>query len=192
MKAARVAFFLVLFLGLLGATVVLASEGGHGESPWDTTKLVWRVVNTIALVVLLVYFLKPPLVTFFSERSDQIRRDLEEARAQRDKAEQLIREYEAKLAGMEKQVESMRADLAQSAAAEGTKVVANADQMAEKLVVAARVTAEQEVRKAKIALKNEAVELAMQLAETLIREKINDDDRARIVEDYLAKVGGMK
>jgi len=192
MKAGKIAFLVVLLLGLMGATLALAAGDGHGESPWDTSKLIWRVINTIALVAVLVYFLKTPLVTFFSERSEQIRKDLEDAVTQRERAERLIREYEAKIAGMEQQVESMRAELAQVAAIESEKFVGNADQMAAKLVAAAKVTAEQEVRKARIALKNEAVDLAVQLAETLIREKIDDDDRASIVEDYLAKVGGMK
>ena len=64
--------------------------------------------------------------------------------------------------------------------------------MAESMVEAAKVTAEQEVRKAKAALKAEAVELAVELAEALVREKINEGDHKRLVEEYLDKVGGMK
>jgi F-type H+-transporting ATPase subunit b len=60
------------------------------------------------------------------------------------------------------------------------------------MVESAKVAADQEVRKAKMILKNEAVGLAVELAESLIREKINEDDRKRIVEEYLVKVGGMK
>jgi len=181
---------LAVLASIVCASVAYASGGS--ESPWDTNKLVWRVINTVALLALLVYFLKQPLVTFFSERKEQIQKDLDEARNQRDRAERLIKDYEQKIAGMEKDLEAMRVDLAKSAAVESEKVMLNADRMSEKMVEAAKVTAAQEVRKAKIALKNEAVELAVHLAETLIREKINDEDRARIVEDYLAKVGGMK
>ena len=72
------------------------------------------------------------------------------------------------------------------------KVMADAERMAEGMIEAARVAAEQEVRKAKSTLKNESVELAMGLAEALIREKIDADDHKRIVQDYLAKVEGMK
>lgn len=48
------------------------------------------------------------------------------------------------------------------------------------------------MRKAKAELKNEAATLAVELAETLIREQINEDDRQRLVEEYLVKVGGTK
>ncbi len=43
------------------------------------------------------------------------------------------------------------------------------------MVESAKLAAEQEVRKAKSILKNEAVGLAVGMAESLIREKINED-----------------
>lgn len=185
-----VLFFLVLPLLLLSTNAFAASEGG--ASPWTTWMLVWRVVNTIALIAVLVYFLKKPLVTFFSERTAQIQKDLDDAKEQREKAEKLIGEYQQKLAGMEKELEKMRAELRRTSDAESAKVVANAEKIAAAMIESAKLTAEQEVRKAKIALKNEAVALAVEMAETLVQEKINEDDRKRIVEDYLVKVGGMK
>jgi F-type H+-transporting ATPase subunit b len=154
--------------------------------------LSWRVINTVALIALLVYLLKKPLADFFAERRNKIERDLEEARGQRDKAERTIEEYKQKLAGMEAELEKMRVELKKSAEAEKDKVLANAERMSNAMVESARIAAEQELRNAKITLKNEAVDMAVQLAEALIREKINEDDRKRIVEDYLVKVGGMK
>jgi F-type H+-transporting ATPase subunit b len=86
----------------------------------------------------------------------------------------------------------MRDELRKAAGVESEKVVSNADRMAATMVESAKLAADQEVRKAKMILKNEAVGLAVELAESLIREKINEDDRKRIVEEYLVKVGGMK
>jgi F-type H+-transporting ATPase subunit b len=193
MKVFRITAIVMALLGVICVSAAIAAGGGHAEeSPWTTTKLIWRVINSVALVALLVYFLKQPLVSFFSERTAQISKDIDGAREQRENAEKLIAEYEQKIAGMEKELDRMRAELASLAEAESVKVVSNAEQMAAKMVASAKVTAEQEVRKARIALKNEAVELAVQLAEAMIREKITEDDRRMIVEDYLAKVGGMK
>lgn len=184
---------IVLFLSmiLLSAVTVYASGGGE-DSPWTASKLIGRVINTIVLIGVLWYVLKKPLSTFFSERKDQIQKDLEEAKAQREKAERTIEEYRQKIAGMEHELEKMRDELKKSAETESQKVEANAERMAVSMVEAAKLAAEQEVRKAKIALKNESVELAVEMAESLIREKIGEDDRKRIVEDYLVKVGGMK
>ncbi len=143
-------------------------------------------------MALLVYFLKKPLVTFFSERKIQISSELTEARDQLERAERAISEYKVKFAEMEQELEKMKADLRKIAEADSEKVLANAERMAAAVVEASRLAADQEVRKAKAELKSEAVDIAVQMAESLIREKINQDDRKRIVEDYLVKVGGIK
>lgn len=183
--------FLVILL-LSAVSIANASSGGGEESSWTPWLLTWRVINTVALIALLIYFVKKPLVTFFAERKDQIRRDLAEALEQREAALRLLAEYKEKIAGMEKELDRMRVELRKAAESDSEKVMANAERMSGAIVESAKMTAEQEVRKARESLRNEAVELAVQMAETMIREKITEKDRKRIVEDYLVKVGGMK
>lgn len=192
MKATKVGLILFYLFVAFAPGIAFATAAGAEESPWSAWMLFWRVVNTVALIGLLIYFLRTPMATFFSERKVQISKDLEEAKEQRDKAEALLTEYKKKLAGMEQELEKLRAELVKSADAESSKIAANAEKMAVSMVEAAKLAAEQEVRKARATLKNEAVAMAVQLAESLIREKINDADRKKIVEDYLVKVGGTK
>ncbi len=182
-------FTVVSLLVLTASTAMAASEGGTTWTPW---LLLWRVINTLALVALLVYFVKKPLVTFFRERKANIARELDEAKEKRDEALRLIEDYKTKLAGMEQELAKMTAELKKVAESDSQKVVLNAEKLSSAMIESAKLTAEQEVRKARILLKNEAVELAVTMAEALIKEKINDQDRKRIVEDYLVKVGGMK
>lgn len=194
MKVRTVAWILLTLVFFLLAGTAFAAAEAHGEaaSPWTSWKIFWRIANTVVLIAVLVYFLKKPLITFFLDRTSQIKKDLEDAKLERERAEEKVRDYEQKIAGMEQELEKMRAELRKSAEGEKNKVMANAERMAEGMIEAARVAAEQEVRKAKATLKNESVELAVGLAETLIREKINAEDHKRIVQDYLAKVEGMK
>jgi F-type H+-transporting ATPase subunit b len=154
--------------------------------------MTWRIINSLVLLAALWYLLKKPIATFFKERKAQIAKDLEDAKLQREKAERTLKDYEAKMAGMEQEIERLKAELKKSAAAEGEKVVANADRMAATMVESAKLAAEQEVRKAKAELQAESVDLAVEMAEALIREKIGDDDQKKIIEEYLSKVGGMK
>jgi F-type H+-transporting ATPase subunit b len=190
MKGSKILLILCfLYLVLLPQFVLASAES---ESPWNAWMLFWRVVNTVALIGLLIYFVRKPLSSFFSERKTQISRDLEEAQEQREKAEALLSDYKQRLGGMEKEVEKLRAELQKSADAESVKIEANAEKLSLSIVEAAKLAAEQEVRKARVTLKNEAVGLAVQMAESLVREKINDTDRKKIIEDYLVKVGGMK
>lgn len=188
----RALFFIASVpLILLAATNAMAASEGGGTT-WTPWLLLWRVINTVALIGLLVYFVKKPLVTFFQERKSSIVRELEEAKLKRDEAISLIEDYKTKMAGMELELAKMSAELKKAAESDSQKLVANSEKLAAAMVESAKMTAEQEVRKARILLKNEAVELAMSMAEALIKEKINDQDRKRIVDDYLVKVGGMK
>lgn len=182
-----------LILVAAGATVLFAAEGGHGETETWTPMLQFaRVINFLILFGLLYYLLRNPLSNFFSERKSQIQKDLEEAKQRREEAERTLKDYEQKLADMEQELDRMRSELKKAADAESEKIVANADRMAEGMVEAAKLAAEQEVRKAKSQLRNESVEMAVQMAEALIKEKITDEDRKRIVEDYLSKAEVLK
>lgn len=185
---------LVFVLSLLAAGTA-AAAGGHGEEAggtWTTTLLTWRVLNTVALLALLVYFLKKPLVSYFKDRTAQIEHDLAEAREQRAQAERTIKDYEVKIAGMEEELARMKAELSKSADAEKRKVMLNADRMAEGIVEAAKLAAQQEVRKVRASLQNEAVDLAVATAEAIIKEKIGPEDHKKMVDDYLARIEGLK
>ncbi|MFH0823802.1 MAG: ATP synthase F0 subunit B [Pseudomonadota bacterium] len=194
MRHAKLALLTGIFVALNVAATAWAASGGHGDAPsiWTTTLLVARVVNAILLIAALVYFVKKPLTSFFSDRKLQIQAELEDAKRKSEEAERLIKEYESKMISMGDELNRMRDELKKSAETESEKVVANADRMAASMIEAAKLAAEQEVRKAKAALRAEAVDLAVQMAEALIREQIDSEDQKRIVEDYLAKVGGMK
>ncbi len=191
----KVAWILPLLAIVACASMALAAGGGgHDEEPsmWTSSKLFWRVIDGLVLIAVMVLLLKKPLAEFFSARKTEIQRDLEDAQAQLEKAQRTLKEYETKLAGMATELETMRAEMKKSAEGESTKVVANADRMAKAMVETAKLAADQEVRKAKTTLRNEAVGLAVEMAEALIREKISEDDRKKIVDDYLVRVGGMK
>ena len=195
-KLAWIAVLLVVTILAFSVGLAIASSEGHGEeSIWNyglTGKMTWRIINSLVLLAALWYLLNKPIATFFRERKAQIAKDLEDAKLQREKAERTLKDYEAKMAGMEQEIDRLKAELKKSAAAESEKVLANADRMAATMVESAKLAAEQEVRKAKVSLQTESVDLAVELAEALIREKINNDDQKKIVEEYLSKVGGMK
>lgn len=83
MKGIKILLILCSLSLFLLPQFVLASA--ESESPWSAWMLFWRVVNTAALVGLLIYFARKPLSSFFSERKTQISKDLKDAQEQREK-----------------------------------------------------------------------------------------------------------
>ena len=87
-----------------------AHGGGHGEgslSPAKLKDLLWRVLNFVVLIFLLVKFAAKPIGTALAGRQKKVKEELEDLEARRDAAEKSYKEFEAKLATVEKDIDSV-------------------------------------------------------------------------------------
>jgi F-type H+-transporting ATPase subunit b len=110
-----------------------AKAAGHGEahgggslSPEKLKDLFWRTVNFLALVVILVKFGAKPILSGLTGRQQQIREELEVLTARRDEAEQSYKEFSAKLAGMEREMEVVVEKAIAQAQVEKERILAEA------------------------------------------------------------------
>lgn len=195
---------LVLLLGL--CPLVFASggeEAGHGAdaahsglayslSKAKLMDLFWRVVNFAALMIILVKFGAKPIGQALSGRQAAVKTEIEDLESRRAVSEQEYREFEAKLATVEKDIDSIVEKAVAQAEIEKTKILEKAEQAAADIQRSAEQAIANEVMDAKRSLKNEAADQAAVMAEGLIKKNLTDDDQVKIVEDYLAKVGAVQ
>ncbi|HXH06399.1 MAG TPA: hypothetical protein VNI83_07380, partial [Vicinamibacterales bacterium] len=80
--------------------------GAHAESPWAT---VARLVNFGVLVGVLVYFLRAPVARYFAGRREAIAGALAAAAADRQRADALLAEVEARRRALPGEIEALRA-----------------------------------------------------------------------------------
>lgn len=180
-------FYSAIAIVLTAAGVASASqEGGYGGS--QLRLFIFSVINfTLFLIVLYVYAL-PRTKRFFSERSQKIRQFLKEAEEAKDLAEKKRKEYEEKLASLEKAVEEIRSLVEKEGQAEKERIVVTAEKEAETLRLQAKIIADQELKQAKADLKRELAKLSLERAEKIIKEKIDDDDHARLIKEYITQI----
>ncbi|HEV8440223.1 MAG TPA: F0F1 ATP synthase subunit B [Methylomirabilota bacterium] len=183
----RVVALAVLLLGLL-PSVALASEGEGGFINLDKS-LIIQVVNFGLLLLLLGKFLYRPLLGKMEERSQAIKKSLEEAQAARAEAQREREEHAAKIQAAHAEAQAIRAAALKEAAEEQRRLVEAARGEAARLVEAAKAELDQDVRRAKQELRREVGDLAIGVAERLIRKSLRDDDHRRIVEDAVARLG---
>ncbi len=164
------------------------SSGGHEEleSPFS---LVMRIVNFVLLAALLYYFLNKPVRNFLNRRQRGVREALEEAQRARDEAAAKYAETEQRLAQAQREMDELRRMLLDQGKAEKEKILANAEREAHKIRRQAEIAVEQEAKKAQLLLRKEAVELASQMAEALLRERIGPKDHDRILQEYVETLG---
>jgi F-type H+-transporting ATPase subunit b len=67
--------------------------------------------------------------------------------------------------------------------------VENARREAQQLVDAAKAQTEADIRRAREELRREVSDLAVAVAEKLIRKSLHDEDHRRIVDDTIARIG---
>ena len=184
MKTLFIAVVLVVCMttGLAGAS----QEGGHGG--FDLWPFVFRVVNFILLLLVLYKFAVPAVRGFFVERSKKIRQSLKEAEEAKTEAEKRLRESEGKLKALGKEVEALRAVVENEGRTEKERIVKQAEKEAETIKEQAKIIAQQEIKRAKQELRKEAGRLSLQHAEEMVKEAINDNDQARLRNDYISQI----
>ncbi len=99
-----------------------------------------------------------------------------------------MKEAEARLAEVAKERESIIQQYLAEGQNEKAKILDKANAVAERIKEMARVSIEQETKKAAQSLKEEVVDQATQLATDLIKKKATSADQQGLVEEYLKKV----
>ena len=112
-----------------------AVEGSHGKAksitPAKLKDLLWRTINFIALLIILVKFLAKPIGSALSGRQQQVIDELKDLEAKRDAAQESYKEFESRLAGMEKEMDVVVERAIAQAEAEKAKILQDAEKAAE-------------------------------------------------------------
>jgi F-type H+-transporting ATPase subunit b len=178
-------------LMIFSAGAAFASSGGDGHvvtaKTWQSTDT-QRVMNFVVLAALLIVVLRKPVSAALNGRIETIRKDLSDLEKARVDAENDLKEFETKIATLEKEAELILNQYKVQGEAVRDKILDEAKKSAEKLKDQARKNIEHEFKAAKQLLQEELMEEALVKAEALIRSSITDKDQDQLVEEYLKKV----
>jgi ATP synthase F0 subunit b len=153
---------------------------------------VWKFVNLILFVGLLVWLLRRPIGASLGARRDTIRRELMRAQEERRAALAKLEEVEARLARLDAEVETVRAQARRDAEAERANIMRATAEETRRLREQAQREIESAGKVARQDLRRYAAEQSVRLAEDLIRRDIGAEDDARLMNDYIGELGGIK
>ncbi|GAB4388778.1 MAG: F0F1 ATP synthase subunit B [Thermodesulfovibrionales bacterium] len=169
------------------AALAFASEAA-AEHGVDWMGWAWKVINFAILVFVLVKFGGPAFRSFLQKRSEAIEKSIEEARRARELAEKALAEVQERLKHKDREIEEIIAAARASGEREREALIKEGEKMGRRIVEQARANMDFELKRAKEAVKAEAVELAMELAENKLREKLTPEEQRRLLEDALARL----
>src|ERR1700737_5115047 len=144
---------------LLGAvpSAALANEGGAGLISLDKS-IVIQMINFGLLLFILIKLLYKPLLAKMEERTQAIRKSLEEAQAARAEAGGERGEHASKLQAAYAEAQAIRATALKEAGEEQRRLVEAARAEATRLVETARSELAQDVRRARQDLRQEVAD----------------------------------
>ena len=186
----------VLALCLLGAFQILrapvfaaappaatASESGEGLNV--SHELIFDTINFILLVGLLVYLYRKRGKAFFNERSEAIRNSLEEGRWALEKSQARLADAEKKLAGLQDEVRALKKRAEAEIADEQERMRQAVDDEGHRIEEFAKARIQAATNAAKLELKDYVVEQALDQARGMIRQRMDEQNRERLVSFFL-------
>jgi len=156
-------------------------SGGHKEGPGE----VWKWANFVLLAGALGYLIGKNAGTFFDRRTQEIKKDMLESAAARKAAEARVVEVEQRLANLESEIASLRAESQKELAGESERLSQQISAEMSKI----QAHSEQEIaaagKAARMELKRYSAHLAVNLAEEKIRTRVDRPVQDKLVESFV-------
>jgi F-type H+-transporting ATPase subunit b len=168
---------------VLLARAALASEGGEHDGG---SHFFWEWLNLGILVAVLVYFARKPVLSYLADRRARIESDLASASKLLGDAEARLADWNARAARLDDEAAEIRRAARDAAEHERQRILTDARAVAERIQRDAHSALDRELQRARARLRAEVGDLAIELAEKLLREQVQGADRARLVDEFVA------
>ena len=157
----------------------------------------FQLLNDAVLLAVAVFFLFlimsnllfNPARKLLQNRKDGIARDIADAKKDKEEAEKLKAEYEAKLKDIQKERDEILAEARQKALKNETKIINEAKEEAAAIVARANEEAELEKRKVADDVKQEMIAVAAIMAQKVVAANMDTTIQNTLVEQTLKEMG---
>ncbi|GAB4440622.1 MAG: F0F1 ATP synthase subunit B [bacterium] len=178
-------FLLTLALLLLNGIAFAAEGHGGGEPSLFSLDFLFRVINFVILFGGLGYILSKPLKNYLKQRSLTVKQAIEEAKNAQLDAEKKAKYYEERLAQLESEVSAMMEQFKKEAEDEKARIVKEAEEQLEKTKERMQKSLEQEKIRMREEVMKEAANMAVALAEEMIRKNFTVEDQKKWIQEYI-------
>lgn len=169
----------------MAPAAVPADEEGSEKGKRETHEGLFKWINFLLLAGGLAFLLRKPAGEFFSQRLASIRKALEEGQRALEASQAQLASIEQKLQQLEQQIAAFKASATQEMQAERERLRQATAREAEKILDSARAQMDSATRAAKLELKVYAAQQALELAEEMIRKRLDDTGRRLLVSRFL-------
>jgi F-type H+-transporting ATPase subunit b len=160
---------------------------GHEEAPMPN-EIWWKLANFAVLVGGLGFLIGKHVGPFFRNRTSDIQRGIAEATAVRNDAEARAVGIEKRVAGLQAEIETLRAQSREEIAREGERVRAETAQQIDKIRRHAEGEIASAAKHAQQELKAYAADLAVRMAAQQIEQQMNGRDHEQLADAFIGDI----
>jgi F0F1-type ATP synthase membrane subunit b/b' len=188
MRRGAVRFASLVLLVFCTTAPLLAQEGAQSSA--DTSVgWIFRWINFAVIFGGIVYVAVKKGGPNFRRNADAISERVAEGAKAREAAEERRREIEAKLAGLDKEIEEMRTAAKRDSKAEIQRLRAMARDDAERIEKAAQAEITAAERAARLELKALTARLTVERAEMLLKQQLDPETDAALFRTFVGELG---
>ncbi len=175
----------------LSALLVSTPAFAAGDGP-NWTAFGFHALNLFILLFVIKLAAGKAIKAGVSNRAKRIQTHLEESNEMRKEAQDRFDQLEARLSHMEKDVETLRDEAAASAEREAELIRTQTDADVKRIQEAAELTIQNETDKARRALRKDAVEIALKLAEEKLKSSVGSKGQEALAQDFMGSLKEAK
>ena len=167
-----------------------AWAAGGAEHHAPSINDIWLPLgNFLIYAFILVKFALPLVRDSLKTRHDEVVSTIAQAAARKQAALTLVNDYKTKVAGLDKEIQTMQAMLRDEGEREKTRLVGEAKALALKIKADTVFLADQEVKIARQQLRQEMANQAESTARALVERNLSAADQNRLAQEFIQNIG---
>lgn len=177
------------FLELWNVAQAWASAAEAEHHAPSLTQILFPLGNFLIYAYIIKKFALPVVRDFLRSRRGEILTSIESAAESKKQAVAVVSGYQAKLAGVQREVDAIEAEFRAEGEREKSKLIGAAETLAAKIREDATFLADQEVKTARQKIREDMAVQAESAARDLIRRHLLPGDQGRLVENFIESIG---
>lgn len=148
--------------------------------------------NFAIFLGLAIYFFRKPAKAAAAKKREAYEKLLAESKAAHDEAQKRLQEMKQRQAGLDKEIQEIKATAKVAADMEAAKIVGDAERLAEHLRQEARRVAQAEVDKARATLRQEIVESVRENVTKKLKAELTGEAQASLVRSRIGELKSIR
>lgn len=170
--------------------LLLATEAGSRGIGINTNILETNLINLGILIVVLVYFGRGFLGKILNERRSTIQEAIKEAEQRQQQAQASLAEQQQKLTVAQTDAQRILAEAEERAKTVRDSILAKATEDVERMKATASAELDSDRERVISQLRSQIATQAIELAESQLKQHLNDNVQERLIDQSLALLGG--